>query len=159
MHLARNVLAKERMGSADTVAAALRTIYAQPDAARVRHQFDEMATMLARQFPAAAQVLAGAKDDVLAFCAFPESHWRKVWSTNPLERVNGEIERRTDVVGIFPNEAAVLRLATAVVAETHDEWPVAERRYLSDGSMARLYEPPADPAPRREEVARAKIGS
>ena len=116
--------------------------------------------MLARQFPAAAQILAAeAKDDVLAFCAVPESHWRKVWSTNPLERVNGEIKRRTDVVGIFPNEAAVLRLATAVVAETHDEWQVAERRYLSDGSMARLYEPPADPAPRREEVARAKIGS
>jgi hypothetical protein len=79
------------------VAAAMRTIYAQPDAAHVQAQFDEIVSMLARQFPDAATILTDARDDVLAFCAFPEAHWRKIWSTNPLERVNGEIKRRTRV--------------------------------------------------------------
>ena len=122
VHLARNVLAKVPKGSADMVAAAMRTIYAQPDAGHVHGQFDEIVSMLDRQFPDAATILADARDDVLAFTSFPEAHWRKIWSTNPLERVNGEIKRRTHVVGIFPNDAAVLRLVSAVVAETHDEW-------------------------------------
>lgn len=129
VHLARNVLAKVQKGSADMVAAAMRTIYAQPDAEHVHGQFDEIVTMLTRQFPDAARILADARDDVLAFTTFPEAHWRKIWSTNPLERLNGEIKRRTRVVGIFPNDTAVLRLVSAVVAETHDEWQDAERRY------------------------------
>ena len=70
--------------------------------------------------------------------AFPRSHWSKIWSTNPLERVNKEIKRRTDVVGIFPNELAITRLAGAVLLEIHDEWAIAERRYLAEGSMALL---------------------
>jgi transposase-like protein len=74
----------------------------------------------------------------LAFSAFPIEHWRKIWSTNPLERVHREIKRRTDVVGVFPNDASVQRLVSAVVVETHDEWAVAERRYLSETSMAML---------------------
>ena len=85
-------------------------------------------------------MLEGAAEDLLAFCAFPQLHWRKIWSTNPLERVNGEIKRRTNVVGIFPNDAAIVRLVTAVCVETHDEWAVAERRYLSEESMGKLYE-------------------
>src|ERR1700730_17536963 len=97
--------------------------------------------MLARQFPDAAAVLADARDDVLAFCAFPEAHRRKIWSTNPLERINGEIKRRTNVVGIFPNDASILRLVTPVLVETHDEWAVAERRYLSEESMAKIGQP------------------
>lgn len=157
IHLARNVLAKVPKASQDMVAAAMRTIYAQPDAERVHHQFTEMVTMLDRQFADAAKILAGARDDVLAFSTFPEAHWRKIWSTNPLERLNAEIKRRTRVVGIFPNDAAVLRLVTAVVAETHDEWQVAERRYLAEGTMARLYDiaPPIEPT----EVMPAKIAS
>jgi putative transposase len=157
VHLARNVLAKVPKASQDMVAAAMRTIYAQPDAARVQHQFTEMVTMLERQFADAARILDAARVDVLAFATFPEAHWRKIWSTNPLERLNAEIKRRTRVVGIFPNDAAVLRLVTAVVAETHDEWQVAERRYLAEGTMARLYDitPTIEPT----EVMPAKIAS
>jgi transposase-like protein len=157
VHLARNVLAKVPKASQDMVAAAMRTIYAQPDAERVHHQFTEMVTMLERQFADAARILDTARDDVLAFSTFPEAHWRKIWSTNPLERLNAEIKRRTRVVGIFPNDAAVLRLVTAVIAETHDEWQVAERRYLAETTMARLYDitPTIDPT----EALPAKIAS
>jgi putative transposase len=158
VHLARNVLAKVPKGSADMVAAAMRTIYAQPDADHVQGQFDEIVSMLDRQFPDAATILNNARDDVLAFCAFPEAHWRKIWSTNPLERVNGEIKRRTRVVGIFPNDPAVLRLVSAVVAETHDEWQDSERRYLAEHTMALLYEAPADPLDTKE-VMPARIAS
>ena len=94
--------------------------------------------MLAGQFPEVATMLGDAAEDLLAFCAFPEAHWRKIWSTNPLERLNGETQRRTNVVGIFPNDAAIARLITAVVVEFHDEWAVAERRYLSEESMAKV---------------------
>ena len=94
--------------------------------------------MLTAQFPDVAAMLRDATEDLLAFTNFPLAHWRKIWSTNPLERINGEIKRRTNVVGIFPNDAAVLRLVTAVIVEQHDEWAVAERRYLSEGSMAAI---------------------
>ena len=85
--------------------------------------------------------LREAEDDLLAFTAFPVTHWKKVWSTNPLERLNKEIKRRTDVVGLFPNPASLLRLASAVLLEKHDECQVSDRRYLSEGSMALLTPP------------------
>ena len=81
-----------------------------------------------------------AKAEVLAFTAFPRAHWRKIWSTNPLERTNKEIKRRSRVVGIFPNNAAVIRLIGAVLLDMHDEWIAGDRRYLSEGSMAKLYD-------------------
>jgi putative transposase len=138
VHFMRNVLARVKRGSTHMVIAALQTIFAQPDAPAVREQFDRIVGTLGSQFPDVATMLADAKEDLLAFSAFPEVHWRKVWSTNPLERVHREIKRRTDVVGVFPNDEAVERLVTAVVVETHDEWQVAERRYLSETSMALL---------------------
>jgi putative transposase len=138
VHFMRNVLARVKRGSTHMVIAAIQTIFAQPDARAVREQFDRIVATLGDQFPDVATMLTDAKEDLLAFSAFPEVHWRKVWSTNPLERVHREIKRRTDVVGVFPNDAAVERLVTAVVVETHDEWQVAERRYLSETSMALL---------------------
>ncbi len=131
------------------VAAAIRTIFAQPGPAHVRDQPGTIATMLGRQFPKVEAMLRDAADDVTAFAGFPVSHWKKIWSTNPLERLNKEIKRRTDVVGVFPNPAAPMRLAAAVLVEAHDEWQVSERRYLSEGSMALLDARLADP----EEVA------
>jgi putative transposase len=136
------------------VAAAIRTIFAQPTGAEVCEQVDKVAAMLQPKFPAVATMLADAKEDLTAFASFPPVHWAKIWSTNPLERVNKEIKRRTNVVGIFPDDAAVLRLAGAVLIEAHDEWQVAERRYLSEGSMAKLTQT-GDDGRRPKEVKRA----
>jgi putative transposase len=110
--------------------------------------------MLAPTFPQVATMLVDATADLTAFAHFPPAHWTKVWSTNPLERVNKEIKRRTNVVGIFPNDAAVLRLTGAVLIQAHDGWQVAERRYLWEGSMAKLA-PTRDDAARPKEVRRA----
>ena len=153
VHFMRNVLARVPKGHAQMVAAAIRTIFAQPDAAHVRSQLDEVTRMLGVQFPDIATMLQDAAPDLLAFASFPEAHWRKIWSTNPLERLNGEIKRRTNVVGIFPNDASMLRLITAVVVETHDEWQVAERRYLSEESMAKLHETRDDDTPTEVPLA------
>ena len=145
VHFLRNVLAQVPKGSAEMVAAAIRTIFAQPGPVHVAEQLDTIATMLGRQFPKVETMLRDAADDVTAFAGFPVSHWKKIWSTNPLERLNNEIKRRTDVVGVFPNPPALLRLAGAVLVEAHDEWQVADKRYLSEGSMAQLNNPPAEP--------------
>ena len=154
VHFLRNVLARVPKGSAEMLAAAIRTIFAQPTGAEVIEQLDKVAAMLAAKFPAVARMLADAKADLTAFASFPAAHWTKIWSTNPLERVNKEIKRRTNVVGIFPDDAAVLRLAGAVLIEAHDEWQVAERRYLSEGSMAKLTQT-SDDDRRPKEVKRA----
>jgi putative transposase len=134
------VLARVPKGAAEMVAAAIRTIFAQPDAAHVHDQLDVIAGMLGRQFPKLETMLRDSAEDLLAFTAFPPGHWKKLWSTNPLERRNKEIKRRTDVVGVFPNPDALLRLAGAVLVEAHDEWQVSDRRYLSESSMALLTE-------------------
>ncbi|MEW2331816.1 IS256 family transposase [Micromonospora chersina] len=141
VHFLRNVLAQVPKGNAEMVAAAIRTIFAQPDAAHVREQLDVIAGMLGRQLPKVETMLRDAADDLLAFTPFPVSHWKKVWSTNPLERLNKEIKRRTDVVGVFPNPEALLRLAGAVLVEAHDEWHTGDRRYLAEGTMALITTP------------------
>jgi putative transposase len=142
VHFMRNVLAKVSKGNAEMVAATIRTIFAQPGPKEVRAQVDLVADMLAEQFPAVAELLRDAKADVTAFADFPLAHWHKIWSTNPLERLNREVKRRSDVVGIFPNPAALLRLSACVLIEAHDEWQDQDRRYLSEESMA-LLNPPA----------------
>jgi transposase-like protein len=138
VHFMRNVLAKVPKGAAEMVAATIRTIFAQPTGAMVRAQLEQVADRLEPGFPDVAAMLTEATDDLLAFTAFPVKHWKKIWSTNPLERVNKEIKRRADVVGIFPNEGAVTRLTGAVLLEIHDEWAVDTRRYLPLGSLAEL---------------------
>lgn len=138
VHFMRNVLAVVPKGSQDMVASIIRTIFAQPDAEHVHTQLDEVTRMLGRSHPKVAAMLDDARDDLLAFTGFPQRHWRQIWSTNPLERVNKEIKRRTDVVGVFPNPAALLRLAGAVLIEQHDEWEAGDRRYFSEASMLEL---------------------
>lgn len=156
VHFMRNVLARVPKGSQEMVAAAIRTVFAQPDAAAVADQLDSIASKLGRQFPVVEAMLREAATDVCAFAAFPAAHRKKIWSTNPLERVNKEIKRRTNVVGIFPNEAAVQRLAGSILLEVHDEWQVNDRRYLSEGSMAKLYENDNDGANDKEVGAKTK---
>ena len=142
VHFARNLLALVPKSHKDMVAAVFRTIFAQPDADRPSPTpGTPSATSSPPAFPKIGPLMDDAKAEVLAFTAFPRSHWPKVWSTNPLERVNKEIKRRARVVGIFPNEAAVIRLVGAVLADMHDEWQVSDRRYLSEGSMANSTQP------------------
>src|SRR4051812_42230067 len=156
VHFMRNVLAIVPKGNAEMVAAAIRTIFAQPDAEHVHEQFEVIAAMLGKQLPKVESMLRDAREDLLAFTGFPVSHWKKIWSTNPLERLNKEVKRRTDVVGVFPNPAALLRLAGAVLVEAHDEWQVsAERRYLSERSMTLLTETNTDKA--SKEVAKPEL--
>ncbi|WP_397518144.1 IS256 family transposase [Rhodococcus pyridinivorans] len=138
VHFARNLLAHVPKSHSDMVAAVFRTIFAQPDPATAASTWDEVRDQLAGRFPKIGPLMDQAKAEVLAFSTFPRAHWSKIWSTNPLERVNKEIKRRARVVGIFPNEAAVIRLVGAVLADMHDEWQSGERRYLSEGSMALL---------------------
>ncbi|MGH8922203.1 MAG: IS256 family transposase [Actinomycetes bacterium] len=137
VHYARNLLATVPRASTEMVAAAFRTVFAQLSPAEVSSRWDEVADQLETRFPKAAASMGVAKGDVLAFTAFPFDHWRKVWSNNPLERLNKEIKRRTNVVGIFPSDLSALRLIGAVLADQHDEWVIA-RRYLSEASMALL---------------------
>jgi putative transposase len=145
VHFMRNALAKVNKGHAEMVAATIRTVFAQPTGPKVRDQLEDVARLLDGEFPAVANLLRDAKADLTAFADFPMAHWQKIWSTNPLERLNREVKRRTDVVGIFPTTEALLRLSACVLIEAHDEWQDSDRRYLSEASMA-LLNPPAPTA-------------
>jgi transposase-like protein len=122
------------------VTAALRSVFAQPTAEEIESRWVDLATSLAERCPKAAALMHGAKEDVLAFRHFPKDHWRKIWSTNLLERVNEEIMRRTRVVGIFPNDAAITRLVGMVLLEQHEHLQLKGRRMFSAGSMATISE-------------------
>jgi transposase-like protein len=135
-HFMRNLLTRVPKSAQAMVATLVRTTFAQPDAASVWEQHARVVDQLTERFPAAAELLADAAPDVLAFTAFPKEHWKQIWSNNPQERLNKELRRRTDVVGIFPNRDAVIRLVGSVLAEQHDEWVVV-RRYMSSESLAK----------------------
>jgi transposase-like protein len=145
-HAMRNLLIRVPKSAQSFVATMVRTIFAQPDADMVREQHRRIVDQLETRFPDAAALLEEAAPDLLAFTGFPKEHWRQLWSNNSLERLNKEIRRRTDVVGIFPDRAAVIRLVGAVLAEQDDEWAVASRRYMSVESLAKaLADPPIEP--------------
>jgi transposase-like protein len=144
VHFMRNALSLVTKAAQQMVGATIRTVFAQPDAESAREQWRRVADGFRPRFPKLAELMDGAEEDVLAYAAFPSGHWQKVWSNNPLERLNKEVKRRTNVVGIFPNEAAVVRLVGAVLSEQHDEWQVG-KRYFSAGSLAKLE--------RKEEMA------
>src|SRR4051794_57713 len=146
VHFARNLLAHVPKAQTDYVAAAFRTIFAQATPAEVDAAWEKTREEFAARFPKLGPLMDEAKAEVLAFTTFPRAHWTKIWSTNPLERVNKEIKRRSRVVGIFPNSAAVIRLVGAVLNDMHDEWQAGDRRYLSESSMALLY-PDTDNGP------------
>jgi transposase-like protein len=135
-HYAANLMSTTPKSSWAWVKALLHSVYDQADAASVHAQFDRVADALAEKLPRVAEHLENAREDILDFTAFPQEIWRQIWSNNPNERLNEEIRRRTDVVGIFPDRNAIIRLVGAVLAEQHDEWAEG-RRYLGLDVLAR----------------------
>jgi putative transposase len=135
-HYAANLMSITPKSSWGWVKALLHSVYDQPDAAAVHAQFDRVVDALATKLPEVAEHLENARPDILAFTAFPKEVWRQVWSNNPNERLNREIRRRTDVVGIFPDRPSIIRLVGAVLAEQHDDWAEG-RRYLGLDVLAR----------------------
>jgi putative transposase len=146
VHFMRNLLATVPQGAREAVAAIVRTVFAQPDHATAMAQLKKVADGLRTRFARAAAVLEEAAEDVLAYRLFPSEHQRQLHSTNVLERLNKEIKRRSNVVGIFPSPQSTLRLVGAVLLEQDDEWAVADRRYFSAESMKQLAAPELSPS-------------
>jgi putative transposase len=138
VHFARNLLQRVPKAHQGMVTAALRSVFAQERASDIMGRWDDLAGSLVERFPRAAELMDQAREDVLAFRHFPQQHWRKVWSTNLLERLNEEIKRRTRVVGIFPNDASITRLVGAVLLEQDEHWQLEGRRMFSAESMAAI---------------------
>jgi transposase-like protein len=141
IHWMRNALAHVPAKQRPAVSAMVKTIFAQETAREAHDQWNSVAEALRERAPKLAALMDEARDDVLAYTAFPREHWPQISSTNPLERLNGEIKRRSDVVGIFPNDAAVIRLTGALMIEQNDEWVVG-RRYMSLESLAPISNDP-----------------
>jgi putative transposase len=158
-HYARNLAVKVPKSAQPWVSTLVRTIFEQPDAASVHAQHAQVVTALEAKFPAAAAHLDEARDDILAFTAFPREVWRQIWSNNPQERLNKEVRRRTDVVGIFPGRDAIIRLVGAVLAEQNDEWTEA-RRYMGPEILAACQKTGQKPGANSEtEVTIEAIGA
>ena len=143
VHFMRNALAHAGKSGRRVVSAFIATAFAQNDARAAREQWRKVADQLRSSVPKLATLMDQAEPDVLAYMSFPAAHRVKLHSTNPLERLNGEIKRRTDVVGIFPNEAAITRLVGAILLEQNDEWAVQRARYMTRETMTDMLEPPA----------------
>jgi transposase-like protein len=141
VHWMRNALAHASAKQRPAVAAMLKTIFAQETAKEAHTQWKAVADTLRERAPKLAELMDGAREDVLAYTAFPRDHWAQIASTNPLERLNGEIKRRSDVVGIFPNDRSIIRLVGALMLEQNDEWAVS-RRYMSLESLAPVSDDP-----------------
>src|SRR5207248_4624000 len=139
VHFLRDLRGHARKDQHDALGAVIRALFTAPDGDEARRRLADAVTQLERRLPKIARLLEEAEDDVLAFYAFPDEHWPKLRSTNPLERFNREIGRRTDVVGIFPDDASVIRLVSMLTIEVNDEWLVG-RCYISQKSMATLWE-------------------
>jgi putative transposase len=139
VHFLRNLLALVPKDGQGMVLAAVRLVFQQPDKARAIEELRALADRLADRLPRVSGALLEAEEEILAHMDFPPEHWRQISSTNPLERLNKEINRRTRVVGIFPNEKSLIRLIGAVLCEQNEEWMVA-RRYMSRHSLARIYQ-------------------
>jgi putative transposase len=138
VHAMRNLLAAAHHRQRAMIAALVRTVFAQPDADTARAQLRAVVDQLTPYAPTVAERLEAMEADVLAYTAFPTAHWSKIWSNNPIERLNRELKRRTDVVGIFPDKASVIRLVGALLVEINDEMIAAERRYIAAASVADL---------------------
>jgi putative transposase len=137
VHFMRNALSLVPKAAQQMVGATIRTVFAQPDLGSAHQQWRRVSEGFRHRFPRLAELMEEAEEDVLSYALFPAEHWQKIWSNNPLERVNKEIKRRTNVVGIFPTEGSVIRLVGSVLSEQHDEWQVS-KRYFSAGSLAKL---------------------
>jgi transposase-like protein len=138
----RSALAHVPKGQQSMVAAAIRQVFLQPDRAAAHQTFRHVADQLCPRWPKLAAFMDESEHDVLAYMTFPAQHRTKLHSINPLERLNGEIKRRTEVVGIFPNEAAILRLVGAILLEQNDEWAVQRARYITLESMTPIGDDP-----------------
>src|SRR3954451_2134118 len=138
VHAMRNLLSAARHQHRQVIAALIRTIFVQPDAETARAQLRSVVDQLQGIAPDVAERLAKMETDLLAYAVFPPAHWSKIWSNNPIERLNRELKRRTDVVGIFPDKASVIRLVGALLVEINDEMIAAERRYIAAASVAEL---------------------
>jgi putative transposase len=145
VHFLRNLLARVPKNLQPMVAATVRPIFHQSSRQEAQAQLAQVCSTLGARFPKAVDLLVGAEEDILAFYDFPREHWRQIYSTNPLERVNKELKRRSAVVGIFPNRMAVVRLLGSLLVEQNDEWLVG-CHYFSEASMRKLTEPVAEPA-------------
>ena len=143
VHFMRNALAHAGRQGRRVVSAFIATAFAQDDAETARQQWRRVADQLRPKVPKLARLMDDAEMDVLAYMTFPAAHRTKLHSTNPLERLNGEIKRRTDVVGIFPNEDAIIRLVGAILLEQNDEWSVQRARYITLETIAALGDDPA----------------
>ena len=152
VHFMRNALAHVGSKQRAMVAAAIRTAFTQETQEAARGEWRAVADRLRERFPKLGELMDAAEDDVLAHLAFPKEHWPQLHSTNPLERLNGEIKRRTDVVAIFPNEGAIVRLVGALLLEQNDEWAASRARYMSLEKLAQFSD---DPQAKPKRIAAA----